>query len=400
MDDTVLNDTVLDDTAEDFRAQVRRWLAATPRPDGLRDYGPTPTTDDVPIGRAWQRTLAAAGYACLHWPSRWGGREAGVAEQAAFAEEAARAGVPRQLNIIGPDLVGPVLMAFGSPAQCERHLPSIRTGEDMWCQLFSEPDAGSDLASVRTRAVRSDRADGANGVNGAWIVDGQKVWTSGGLDAQWGLLLARSGGPGHAGLSVFIVPMTASGVTVRPLKQMDGESKFAEVFLSGVHLAADALVGEQGQGWRVATATLGRERLSLGANAVGMFHALAQLVTAAASRGRLDPSLREQATELWIRTWLLRATWERAIAEGAEPGAPSFSVLKLLTSETQRAIGDLGLEALGADALWSEDDEPLVHRMLVGHAQTILGGTSEIQRNILAERVLRLPRDAAPARQP
>ncbi|SHN18712.1 acyl-CoA dehydrogenase family protein [Cryptosporangium aurantiacum] len=367
-----------------FRDDVRAWLATTPRPDGLHDYGPTPTVDDVPAGRAWQRILADAGYACLHWPARWGGRDATVAEQAAFAEETARAGVPRQLNIVGPDLVGPVLMTYGTAAQQERYLPPIRTGDDLWCQLFSEPDAGSDLAAVRTRAVRVD--DG-------WVVDGQKVWTSGGADAEYGLLLARTGGPGYAGLSVFVVPMTAPGVIVRPLLQMDGESKFNEVFLTGVALPAEALVGVEGGGWAVATATLGRERLSLGANAVSMFRALDDLVDAAAVRGRFDEHLRDRVTDLWIRVWLLRATWERAIAEGAEPGAPAFSVLKLLSSETQRDIGDAGIEALGLDALWSEDEEPLVHRMLVGHAQTILGGTSEIQRNIVAERILGLPRD-------
>jgi alkylation response protein AidB-like acyl-CoA dehydrogenase len=370
--------------ATGFRAEVRAWLETTPRPNGLRDYGPTPTAADVPAGREWQAALAAAGYACLHWPVRWGGRGAGVTEQAAFAEEAARAGVPRQLNIVGPDLVGPVLMAFGTPEQGEHYLPRIATGEDMWCQLFSETGAGSDLASVRTKAVRT---------GSGWRVDGQKVWTSGGDGAEFGLLLARSGGPGHSGLSVFVVPMMAAGVTVRPLDQMDGESKFNEVFLDGVELTPDALVGEEGHGWRVATATLGRERLSLGANAVGMFRALDDLVAAARDRDRYDAHLRAQVVELFIRTWTLRATWERAIAEGAEPGAASFSVLKLLTSETHRAIGDLGVEALGLDAVWSEDDEPLVHRMLVGHAQTILGGTSEIQRNILAERLLGMPRE-------
>jgi len=367
-----------------FRDEVRAWLADAPRPAGLHDYGPTPTAADVAAGRAWQASLAEAGYACLHWPTRWGGRAASVADQAAFAEEAARADVPRQLNIVGPDLVGPVLMTFGTAAQQAAYLPRIRTGQDMWCQLFSEPEAGSDLASVRTRASRTDTG---------WVVDGQKVWTSGGADAEYGLLLARTGGPGHRGLSVFVVPMDAPGVVVRPLLQMDNESKFNEVFLTGVALPADALVGEEGGGWAVATATLGRERLSLGANAVGMFRSLDDLVESAAARGRFDEQLRDEVTALWIRVWLLRATWERAIASGEEPGAPAFSVLKLLSSETQRDIGDLGIEALGLDALRSEDEEPLVQRMLVGHAQTILGGTSEIQRNILAERVLGLPRD-------
>jgi alkylation response protein AidB-like acyl-CoA dehydrogenase len=367
-----------------FRAEARAWLAAVDRPAGLRDYGATPTADDLSAGRAWQRLLADAGYACLHWPARWGGRDASVADQAAFAEEAARAGLPRQFSLISADLVGPVLMAYGSEVQQERHLPRIRTGEDIWCQLFSEPDAGSDLASVRTRAVRTE--------SGGWRVDGQKVWTSGARSAEYGLLLARTGGPGHGGLSMFAVPMDVLGVTVRPLVQMDGESKFNEVFFEAAELPADALIGAEGEGWKVATLTLGRERLSLGANAVGMFRALDDVLAAARARGRLDDALRDDVTDLWIRVWLLRATWDRALQQGVEPGAPSFSVLKLLSSETHKAIGDLGTDALGPDAVWSERDEPLVQAMLVGHAQTILGGTSEIQRNILAERILGLPR--------
>lgn len=373
---------------EDFRAGLRSWLETVERPDGLYDYGPTPQPADLEVGRIWHRMLYDAGYACLHWPVRWGGRDAGVAIQAALAEEAAWAGVPRQLNIVGPDMVGPVLMSFGTEEQKEFFLPRILTGEHMWCQLFSEPDAGSDLAAVKTRAV----ADG----NG-WIVNGQKVWTSGAVGADFGILLARTGREGHGGLSVFIVPMSAPGIEVRPLQQMDGESKFNEVYLTDVALAADSLIGEVGAGWKVATATLGRERLSLGANSVGMFRALEDLVDAASKRGRLDESLADDITDLWVRTWVLKTTWERAIDEGAAPGDASFSVLKLLTSETLRAIGDLGIEALGIDALRSESEEPIVRRLLVGHAQTILGGTSEIQRNILAERLLGMPREPSNA---
>ena len=371
-------------TPESFRAEVRAWLAGAPRPAGLHDYGPTPTPDDIDAGRAWQGMLAEAGYACLHWPAEHGGREASVAEQAAFAEECALADVPRQFHLVGPDLAGPVLMAFGSSAQKESLLEPIRTGEHLWCQLFSEPGAGSDLAAVRTKAVAV--ADG-------WVIDGQKVWTSGAADAQYGLLLARSGAPGHGGLSAFVVPMDADGITVRPLQQMNGESKFNEVFFDGLRLSTDALLVEEGAGWAVATATLGRERLSLGANAVGMLKALEEIVTEAGQRGRLDDHLRLEVVDAWLGVWLLRSTWERAIAEGAPPGGPAFSVLKMISTHTYQAIGDLGMEALGLDALASEHDEPLVDRMLVAHAQTILGGTTEIQRNILGERILGLPRE-------
>jgi alkylation response protein AidB-like acyl-CoA dehydrogenase len=364
-----------------FRDEVSHFLQAVQLPKGLVDYGPTPSVEDVAPGRAWQGLLAEQGYACLHWPSEFGGRDASVADQAAFAEECAKAGVPRQLSMVGPDLVGPVLMRFGTPQQMSTYLPRIRNGADLWCQLFSEPDAGSDLASVRTRAVH----DGER-----WIIHGQKVWTSAGDSADYGLLLARSGGPGHRGLSAFIVPMSSDGIVVRPLRQMDDESKFNEVFLDGVELDESSLVGDVGNGWLVATATLGRERLSLGANAVGMFKALAELEAAAADSNLLDDALRDDIVKLWIRVWLLRSTWERAIDDGAEPGAATFSVLKLLTAETYRDIANMGVDALGMAAL--EDEQPLVKRMLVGHAQTILGGTSEIQRNILAERVLGLPR--------
>ncbi|EAQ00603.1 probable Acyl-CoA dehydrogenase [Janibacter sp. HTCC2649] len=372
---------------EDFRMEVRDWLDTTPRPEGLHDYGPTPTPDDITAGRAWQGLLAEAGYACLHWPKNRGGREASVADQAAFAEECALAGVPRQFHLVGPDLAGPVLMAHGSAQQCDALLEPIRTGEHLWCQLFSEPGAGSDLASVRTRALASDSG---------WVVDGQKVWTSGAADAQYGLLLARTGGPGHAGLSAFVVPMDTDGITVRPLQQMNGESKFNEVFLDNVLLPHDSLIGAEGEGWAVATATLGRERLSLGSNAVGMLTALQEIVTAARARGRLDDHVRGEVVNAWLGVWLLRSTWERAIAEGTPPGGPAFSVLKLISTRTYQAIGDLGMEALGLDALTSETVEPLVDRMLVAHAQTILGGTTEIQRNILGERILGLPREPKP----
>jgi alkylation response protein AidB-like acyl-CoA dehydrogenase len=365
----------------DFRAEVRDWLAAAPKPEGLRDYGGTPELSDVPAGREWHRTLAAAGYACLHWPVEHGGREASVLDQAIFAEEAARAGVPRQLNIVGPDLAGPVIMRFGTEAQQQHYLPAIVGGDHLWCQLFSEPEAGSDLASLRTAA----RPDGDG-----WTINGQKVWTSAAGAADYGLLVARTGDERYQGITAFVVDMTLPGITVRPLRQLDGESKFNEVFFDGVRLSGDSVLGEIGQGWRVATATLGQERLSLGAQAVGMFEVLREVAEAARERDLLGPVLTDTITGLWTRIWLLRATWLRAVTADTELSSPAFSVLKLVSSEVYRDLGDLATAALGVDALAA--DAPLVRRMLVGRAQTILGGTSEIQRNILAERVLGLPR--------
>lgn len=378
------------DVVEDIdavRAQIRDFLDSAPKPTGLRNYGPTPTAGDVEAGQQWHRYLADHGYTCLHWPLEFGGAAASVAYQAVFAEECARAGVPRQLNITGVDLVGPVLIKFGSQDHKDRYLDGIRLGDDVWTQLFSEPGAGSDLAGVRTRAERTD--------NG-WRIDGQKVWSSAAASADYGLLLARTGPDKHRGLSMFVVPMGIPGVTVRPLTQMDGESKFNEVFLDGVELSEDALIGEVGQGWAVAMVTLGRERLTLGTQAVAMFKLHEQMVQAARQRGLLDQTLSRSMTRLWARMWLLRFTWQRAIDSG-DLTSPAFSVLKLMTSETDRDLGDMATQVLGTDACTdptgSGDAANLVHHMLVGRAQTILGGTSEIQRNILGERVLGLPKE-------
>ena len=365
------------------RAQIRSFLADAPKPAGLRNYGPTPTADDVEPGRTWHRYLADHGYTCLHWPVEFGGAAATVAYQAVFAEECARAGVPRQLNITGADLVGPVLIKFGSQEQKNRYLDPIRLGDDLWCQLFSEPGAGSDLASVRTRAERTPTG---------WRIDGQKVWSSAAASAHYGLLLARTGPDKHRDLSMFVIPMDIPGVAVRPLIQMDGESKFNEVFFDGAELGDDALIGDVGQGWAVAMVTLGRERLTLGSQAVSMFRLHEQMVDAARDHDLLDPVLARSMTKLWSRMWLLRFTWQRAIDTG-DLSSSAFSVLKLMTSETDRDLGDMATEVLGTDACTDPADNDLVHHMLVGRAQTILGCTSEIQRNILGERVLGLPKE-------
>jgi alkylation response protein AidB-like acyl-CoA dehydrogenase len=227
-------------------------------------------------------------------------------------------------------------------------------------------------------------------------VIGQKIWTSAGDGADFGLLLARTGGPGHRGLTAFVVPMDTPGVDVRPLVQLDRESKFNEVFLTEVRLEPTAVVGEVGDGWRVATATLGQERLALGAGAVGMFAALDAMRAAAAARGLLTPVVEDRLVSLWCRISILRSTWYRAVGDSTgDLSSSTFSALTLLSSETQADIGELALEVLGLDGLADPGDEALVQLMLSAHGQTILGGTSEIQRNILAERVLGLPREPA-----
>jgi alkylation response protein AidB-like acyl-CoA dehydrogenase len=372
---------------DELRSQCRSFLENAPKPDGLRNYGPTPTADDIGPGRTWHKHLADHGYACLHWPVEYGGADASVAYQAIFAEECARAGVPRQLAITAIDLAGPILIKYGSAEQKSRYLDPIRLGDHIWTQLFSEPGAGSDLAGVRTRAEKT-----ATG----WRINGQKVWSSAANSAQFGLLLARTGPESHRGLSMFIVPMDNAGVSVRPLRQMDGESKFNEVFFDDAELNNDALIGEEDEGWAIAMVTLGRERLTLGSQAVSMFKLHDRMVQAARDRDQLDPVLARSMTRLWARMWLLRYTWQRAIDEG-DTASAAFSVLKLMTSETDQDLGDLATDVLGMDACVDPADESgeaeLVRAMLVGRAQTILGGTSEIQRNILGERVLGLPKE-------
>ena len=366
-----------------MRREIRAFLERAPKPAGLRNYGSTPTAGDVEPGRTWHRYLAEHGYACLHWPRDFGGADASLALQAVFAEECAHAGVPRQVSIAGPDLVGPVLIRFGTDEQKAAYLEPIRTGEHVWCQLFSEPGAGSDLAAVRTRAQKTHTG---------WRIDGQKVWSSAAASADYGILLARTGPEKHRGLSMFIMGMNRRGVTVRPLRQIDGESKFNEVFFDGVDLDDDALIGEAGQGWTIALVTLGRERLALGSQAVAMFERHEQLVEAARARGLLDAVLSRSLTKLWARIWLLRFTWQRALETG-DLTSPEFSVLKLMTTETDRDLSDLATDVLGTDACTDPADDELVQHMLVGRAQTILGGTSEIQRNILGERMLGLPKE-------
>jgi alkylation response protein AidB-like acyl-CoA dehydrogenase len=365
------------------RHEIRAFLENAPKPEGLRNYGPTPMPYDGEAGRRWHRYLADHGYTCLHWPQQYGGADASVWFQAIFAEECARAGVPRQVSICGPDLVGPVLIKFATEEQKARHLEPIRLGEHIWTQLFSEPGAGSDLAAVRTRATKTDTG---------WRVDGQKVWSSAAAMADYGILLARTGSDKYRDLSMFIVPMDAAGISVRPLRQIDGESKFNEVFLDGVELADGALVGDVGQGWSVALAMLGRERLTLGSQAVAMFQLHERMVQAARERDLLDPVLARSMTKMWARMWLLRFTWQRAIDDG-DLASPAFSVLKLMTSEADRDLGDLATDVLGTDVCVDPADNELVQHMLVGRAQTILGGTSEVQRNILGERVLGLPKE-------
>ena len=375
-------------TAEEqaFRKRLEDWLGTVEVPAGLRDYGSTPTAEDIDAGRAWQELLVEGGWAALSWPAPHGAG-ATPSEQALFAEALARRGLPRQLSFVSMELAGPIIIAFGRPEQQGAYLEPIRRGEALWCQLFSEPGAGSDLAGLSTRA---DAAEG-----GAWRVSGQKVWTSGAHYAHYGLLLARTDREAgrHRGITCFALPMDRPGVTVRPIRQMDGEAKFNEVFLDGVRVTEADVLGEVGGGWAVALSVLGRERRMLGAVAIGLGAGLAEIRRIAEDQGRADAVFRARWAALWGRVQLLRWTWFRLLSDDRGPATdPRMSVLKLTSSELQQQVAALAADVWGPAFVSGADSESWRHRFLAAHGATIAGGTSEIQRSILGDRVLRLPR--------
>jgi alkylation response protein AidB-like acyl-CoA dehydrogenase len=377
-------DLQLSESEQRFRNRLCAWLDTVERPTGLRDYGATPTAEDIEPARAWQRLLHDNGWAALGWAPPHG-PGATPAEQAIFAEETARRGLPRQLSFVTMELAGPILARHGSPHQIESMLAPMKRGEAIWCQLFSEPSAGSDLASLRTSA----RPDGDG-----WKVTGQKIWTSGAHYADFGLLLARTetGSQRHRGISCFALPMDRDGIEIRPIRQLDGERKFNEVYLTDVRVGRDDLIGAEGDGWKVGLSVLGSERRMLGSIAIGLDAALWALRRDVEREGRSDPAFRDRWVALQTRAQLLRWTWFRYLSESDGTVDPRTSVLKLVSSELQQSVAQLARDGLGPS--WAVDPrwESWRHQFLASHGATIAGGTSEIQRNILGERVLGLPR--------
>jgi alkylation response protein AidB-like acyl-CoA dehydrogenase len=372
---------------EEFRATVREWLADNLSGDfaALRGLGGPGREHEAYDERIeWDRHLAAAGWTCLGWPVEFGGRGASVEERVVFHEEYARAEAPARVSHLGEELLGPTLIALGTDAQRARFLPPIKRVEELWCQGYSEPGAGSDLASVSTSAVLSD---------GEWVITGQKVWTSLAHVAQWCFAVVRTepGSKRHAGLSYLLVPMDQPGVEVRPIEQLTGGSEFNEVFFSAARTSADLVVGEVGGGWKVAMATLGFER---GAATLGLQvefrRELDKLVDLARETGVLDdPVMREKLTRARIGLDVMRWHALRTIdGDGA-------SVTKLVWANWHRGLGELAMEVLGAAGMATEGDELTEWQrlFLFSRADTIYGGSNEIQRNIIAERVLGLPRE-------
>jgi alkylation response protein AidB-like acyl-CoA dehydrogenase len=369
---------------EAFRGEVREWLAA--HVDGSQDR------------RTWERTLGKSGWIGLGWSEvGYGNRTATLTQQVVWAEEYARSGAPARSGHIGEKLLAPTLLAYGTDEQKARFLPPVAAGEELWCQGYSEPGAGSDLAGVRTRATR--------GGDGTYRISGQKIWTSLAHEADWCFVLARSDPESrrHHGLTFLLVPMDQPGrIEVRPIRQLTGTSEFNEVFFDGAHARAEHVVGGEGQGWRVAMSLLGFERgVSTLAQQVGFAEELTGVVRAAVRTGAVDdPDVRAALVRQWAELRTMR--WNALRTLGGSGDAGASSVAKLLWAGWHQRLGELAMLVRGAEATvgpgdWSPSSpyelDALQHLFLFSRADTIYGGSDQIQRTIIAERVLGLPRE-------
>jgi len=376
-------DLSFSDEERAFAAEVRQWLA-----EHLEAPPPFASlADEVDWGRRWQARLAADRWVGIHWPRAYGGRGASPLEVAIFNTEYARARAPQPVNRVGINLTGPTLLAHGTDEQKARYLPRILDAGEIWCQLFSEPGAGSDLASLATRAMP---------VEGGWVLNGQKVWTSYAQFARWGICLARTDAdaPKHRGISYLIVDMTDPGIEIRPLVQITGEAEFNEVFLDDVFVPDDCLVGGLNHGWAVANTTLAHERGTNFPFKEQVVHEvfLDELYRLAAGSGRLDdPDVADALAQAYVELRVLRMhNWRTMtrLGKGVEPGAES-SVVKLAWTDMSQHMADAALLTVGpASPLLG----PWQRQWLWSKAAGIAGGTSEVQRTIIGERILALPR--------
>jgi alkylation response protein AidB-like acyl-CoA dehydrogenase len=367
-----------------FREELREWLAQNPPAPEPADGG-----EDAHYAwrRDWQRRLYDAGWAAPSWPAEYGGRGATLTQSAIYFEEIGRARVPMAANVLGLLLGGPTLMVWGTEEQKERYLAPILSAEEIWCQGFSEPDAGSDLAALKTRAVKQ---------NGEWVVTGQKVWTSGAQYSKWCMLVARtdSDAPKHKGLTYFLMDMEQEGVQVRPLRQITGEAEFNELFIEEARIPEENIVGGVGNGWKVALTTLMNERAGLGfALQVRLRQLLDDTIARARENGLLEDRLYADAlAQLHVRCESIRLlAWKGLtdIERYGQPG-PEGSLVKWLWSDTNQRLTQLAADIVGPQALtagtaWS-------YELMRARGNTIEGGTTEVLKNIVAERVLGLPR--------
>ncbi len=396
-----------DDTPQeaDFRTRARAWIEANaPKhlaPELKRaSFGSSAVTSEDPIAaaKAWQKKKAEGGWACLHWPKDYGGGGCTPIERVIWNQEEGIYGALTGPFIIGQGMCGPTVMAWAAEEHKRRLLPPLASGEEIWCQLFSEPAGGSDLAGLRTRAVRAD--DGS----GDWIVNGQKIWTSGAQHSDWGLLITRTDPdvPKHKGLTMFFLSMKTPGVEVRPIKQANGQSGFNEVYFTDVRIPDSQRLGPVGKGWEVSLTTLMNERLSIGAGMSTFFPELFRLCLETEVEGRPavdDPAVRSKLAQFAVRQSGLRYTGMRAItalSKGETPG-PENSIGKLVAGATMQELATFALDLQGqAGVVWDRNSpqEGRFQALLMRSPATrIEGGSDEILRNIIGERVLGLPGD-------
>lgn len=379
---------------EEFRAEVRAWLAANLAGEfaGLTGKGGPGREHEFAEERlAWERRLGEGGWIGLGWPESEGGRGLSWDRQVIFHEEYARAGAPGRVGHIGEQLVGPTLLIFGTPEQRARFLPGILAGTEMWCQGYSEPDAGSDLAAVKTRAALRD---------GEWYIDGQKVWTSLAQFADWCFVLARTDPEAerHRGLSYLLVPMRQPGIEIRPIVQLTGTSEFNEVFFDDARTAAGNVVGAPGDGWRVAMGTLAVERgVSTFGQQLGFQREFEAVLAEARRNGSIaDPDIAARIVDAWAGLRVMRYTAQATLGPpaGQGPGTEA-NIAKLLWASWHQRLGELAVDVAGAGATQTGpgyDLSDAQRLFLFTRADTIYGGSSEIQRNVIAERMLGLPR--------
>ena len=372
-------------SVEEFEAAAIAWLASFGG-QAPPDYGAILPPDLVSAGIAWQKLLFAHGWAGIDWPEQYGGRGLSASHRAVWVRQCALAGVPPFINMVGVVLAGGSTLNFGTPEQRAEHLRPIISGERLWCQLFSEPGAGSDLGSLATKAT----ADGDT-----FVISGQKVWCSGGRYSDWGILMARTDpdAPKHKGISFFLFDMSLPGVVVRPLKQMTGESEFDEVFFDDVRIPASSLLGPLHGGWGVGMATLTNERGSIGTASISLTRRMDQMVNqfrGLASGSGLDPVLRDSLASLVGRGRALTMLSQRQ----GPVASTAASLLKLGVTELMFDSAQVRVSVQGANAMLADD--PAAKALLAAPGGRIAGGTTQIQRNLIGERLLGLPAEPRP----
>ncbi|MEN9683589.1 MAG: hypothetical protein RLZZ427_1340 [Pseudomonadota bacterium] len=378
---------------EQFRAECADWLSAEMAGEFRDIKGITKLTASPERRKEWEQRLGEAKWGCIGWPTQWGGRDATLAQQVIFAEEYARAGVPGRVNHIGIELAGPTILAFGTPEQQQRFLPGIAAGKTIFCQGFSEPGAGSDLASVRTKA----RLEG-----GEWVVNGQKIWTSLAHISDWIFVVSRSeeGSKGPKGLTFLMMEIDQPGIEIRGIKQINGDAEFNETFFTDARCPADSLIGAVGEGWKIAMGLLAFERgVSTLGQQMGFRNELDEIIAAAKANGTAhDPLIRQRIAKAEIGLRLMRYGALRMLSQTDHAKIDGAALTyKIQWASWRRSLGELAMDVLGQAGEVADGSEyewdTLPNLFLYSRADTIYGGTNQIQRNLIAERGLGMPRE-------